>query len=75
MNLKELTEICATTQWEHHTAYKYLTIAKYALILSNKATEESITALENYEVVSKALCDIMLMLKKRLDNSVTEPLS
>ena len=73
-NIKELTELCATTKWRHNVATKYLMVVKYAIKLDDEATEENM-ALDSYEIVSKALCDILVILNKKLADYVTVPLT
>ena len=74
--IKMLTQLCDCTGWTlGNLGSKYLKIIYYGLRLSHRELNESIENFEIYDLVSKAICDMLQIVRKKLFQEDKLPLS
>ena len=74
--IKMLTQLCACTGWTvGNLGSKYLKIIYYGLKLSHKEFNESKENFEIYDLVSKAICDMLQIIRKKLFQEDKIPLT
>jgi len=74
--IKMLTQLCACTGWTlGNLGSKYLKIIYYGLKLSHKEFNESKENFEIYDMVSKAICEMLQIIRKKLFQEDKIPLT
>lgn len=74
--IKMLTQLCASTGWIlGNVGSKYLKIIYYGLKLPHKEFNESKDNFEIYDLVSKAICDMLQIVRKKLFQEDKIPLT
>ena len=74
--IKMLTQLCDCTGWTlGNLGSKYLKIIYYGLRLSDRELNESKENFEIYDLVSKAICDMLQIIRKKIFQEDKIPLS